>query len=101
MGHGTPSRRRSTRVSPTSRRCLEGRAAYDGAMSVPRLMELVRAEDWDGIEGARDRVRDVSLDELLPEYWRLEGWMQKVAFANLVQDQVHPALRASEGAAKK
>lgn len=62
-------------------------------MSVPRLMELVRAEDWDGIEGARDRVRDVSLDELLPEYWRLEGWMQKVAFANLVQDQVHPALR--------
>lgn len=96
-------RARDARVGSRARGVEGERAIEEGrdaarrmlrAMDIPRMMQLVRAEDWDAIEGARDRVRGVDLEALLPEYWQLEGWMQKIAFANLVQDQAHPALRA-------
>ena len=59
-----------------------------------KLLDIVLEEDWDAIEGCRNQVDERALAVLMREYWSLGSWMQKVALVNLVQDQVHPDLRA-------
>ncbi len=61
-------------------------------MDVDVLLALVLAADWDEIESARGSFDDDALVELLPAYWKLDTWTQKVAFVNLVQDHDHDRL---------
>lgn len=56
------------------------------------LSRPVLAVDADAIEGARALVTDADLPELTAWYWELEGWPQKLALIELIQDRYHPSM---------
>ncbi|MEU9130353.1 hypothetical protein AB0D08_19990 [Kitasatospora sp. NPDC048540] len=61
--------------------------------AVERFRSLVRSLSWTEIEFARPEVRPGHVDALVEFYRTLDGWPQRIALVQLVQDQDHPALR--------
>jgi len=59
----------------------------------PLFAEAITSDNFDEIESMRFDVEPQHLDFLLDLYSSLEGWDQKRAWVDLVQDQVDDRLR--------
>lgn len=54
---------------------------------------LVRARDWEAIEGWRGRVRVEHIASLVALYDRVQTWDERCAVLQLIQDKLHPESR--------
>ena len=61
----------------------------DDSQRVPRFLQMIKANEFEAIEGSRGRVRPQDVEPLIAFYWRLESWPQKRAVVDLLQDQYH------------
>lgn len=53
---------------------------------------MVRALDWEAIEGSRNRVKVEHVESLVALYDRSQTWDERCAVLQLLQDKKHPAL---------
>jgi hypothetical protein len=63
---------------------------------ISRYRRLVRDLDFQGVEFARDEIRDAPelVEALAEEYWQLNTWRERSFIVQLVQDCMNPVLRA-------
>ncbi len=60
------------------------------AERVQKFLPIIKADEFESIESARDWVQAVDLEPLIALYWQLESWPQKRALVEILQDQFHP-----------
>ncbi len=62
------------------------------ASRIQAFLQIIKMDDFEVIESARDTVRPDDLPGLIALYWQLTEWPQKRALVEMLQDQFHPDL---------
>lgn len=68
---------------------LFSRQQAEPAQRLQRFQHVIEADQPEVIEAARDWVQPQDLAPLIALYWELEGWPQKRALVEILQDQYH------------
>jgi ankyrin repeat protein len=65
----------------------------EDARRLHRLVQTAQSGDPAAVETARSQVQRKDIESLIALYWKSEGWSQKRAVVELLQDQQHKKLR--------